>query len=342
MKTTTTLIQVLTCFVYQLFPTEQTFWMDSSILDMMLTEWVFCKTHMGWIYPFFLMGIIVKDKHPHWWVLSRLFCFFEHATSIYHVCIWTILWMTTFSQEWMKKRNEETKLLFLRQFCLFVLWVEELDDYRLSTTDWFFRFGFYFLFIFHVAKHFSRNPKRLRSVLSLFASLVLTPMSFYEIGCQYGVGNVSMHKDSIQNPIQYYYLCYGIADIVLGNLYYPEYFTLLEGWVHHISTMSFAVYCLWVDKSMLFCFGLILETSSILLFASRIFFDCEWILWCKSHYFFSSFFFFRILLPTWMMYYFYPLTMDYVFMVLYSMGTLLNSYWLRKQYILSKNNSRNK
>jgi hypothetical protein len=205
-----------------------------------------------------------------------------------------------------------------------------------NTTDGFLRYCAYLLFVSYGMIRMTKNPKRLRSMLSFITALVLSPLSFYETyrQIQYG-GRVELfHGDTqIHYFMTHFYLAYVVVDILVGVIYYPQYFTFLEGWLHHFGTFLF-VYCTYhhnPDKIMLISMGFIVETSSILLFLSRIFYDVPWIQKIKNNCFYPLFLVFRIIIPTLLILYLYQLC-DVACYFIYGSTTVLYIYWLMKMW----------
>ena len=160
-----------------------------------------------------------------------------------------------------------------------------------NTSDGFLRYCAYFLFLSFVMTRMTQNPKRLRSILSLTTALVLSPLSFLVIYREVWFGESG---EQIQYLMANCYLAYVVVDLLVGMVYYPEYFTFLEGWLHHLGTFLFVHYGYYLNplKRTRVCVQLVVETPSIILFLSRVLYDVPWIQKMKKTFFyliFSSF-----------------------------------------------------
>lgn len=173
------------------------------------------------------------------------------------------------------------------------------------------------------------NPKRLRSVLTLVCSSVLTPLSFYQTIRQFQQPHV-IYKSVMQTHMILFYLAYCLVDTIFANVCCPEYFSLLEGWIHHISTGLGALYYLNHEKQVAVCICFILETSTIVMSLFRIFYDKEWALFLRDNVFRIMFVIFRLVLPNYFMYYFYDLIADSISLSMIGLNTAVNMYWLQK------------
>jgi hypothetical protein len=122
-----------------------------------------------------------------------------------------------------------------------------------------------------------------------------------------------------------------MVDLLVGMLYYSEYFSFLEGWLHHLGTFLFVYYGYYMNpmKRTRVCVQLIVETSSIFLFLPRVFYDVSWIQRMKRIIFYPSFFMFRIVVPIFIVIYLQLLNDVYDFLI-FGTFTLLNFYWLVK------------
>jgi hypothetical protein len=102
---------------------------------------------------------------------------------------------------------------------------------------------------------------------------------------------------------------------------------MLDGWAHHIGTAGFALAFLWKEKEVVFCIGLVVESSSIVLCLSRVLYDVEWVRVLRDRCFGTLFLVSRIVLPTLGMVYFYPQSMDPVCATMHMLGTTLHCHW---------------
>jgi hypothetical protein len=115
---------------------------------------------------------------------------------------------------------------------------------------------------------------RLQSVISFSAAIVLAPIGCYEVYKYFTDYNNYINTYTINYEYRkqtiIFYLTYTFADIVYGNIYYPEYFPLLEGWTHHLCSSLYATHCLY-NNNATSCLAMIVEIPSIILFSSKVF-----------------------------------------------------------------------
>lgn len=144
-----------------------------------------------------------------------------------------------------------------------------------------------------VSKIIPNDTYRYQSIVSLLASSILAPYSLWETYTFFMLGNIS---DSIRKQIHVFYLAYCLADAFHGLLYYPKYFTFLEGYTHHVMTGGYVLYCLYKNQFRPCCLAMVVEVPSVILFSSRVFADNKVVRWCKKKIFPFLFIFFRIIL----------------------------------------------
>lgn len=333
------ILHAMSSLLFHLFPTETNYWLDTSFINLMIMERLYLQNPNLYVYLVYLTSMLVDGIfwEPHWGVIARAIVgiiIMMRSISIYHLCLWVVCLLTFLqSMNFMWKNDVFHTTLTC---CLYHLYLGLLScvevrhyvfNYQHSLLEQFGRYCGYLFFVSIVLVQRTTNPKRLRSVLSFITSIVLTPLSFYQLWRQFQSPD-QLYRDDNQSSILLFYIAYCMVDMVFGYTYYPQYFGVLDGWAHHIGTASFALYFLREKKEILFCIGLVLETSSILLFLSRIFYDVEWVWKLKARYFYTMFLWFRIILPTFFMVYFYPLTTDPACLCMYALSTTLNSYWI--------------
>jgi len=155
------------------------------------------------------------------------------------------------------------------------------------------RYTSYFLFVFNMSLNLTDDPKRLRSVLSLMTAVILTPLSFYEIS-KFILQNGIFFHDNFQLRMLECYMSYCIADTIVARIYYPQYFGVLDGWFHHLSTFLFILYYYDKKSAIVPCIGFMTETSSVILCASRVFYGNTQLKWLKTNIFPTIFLLFRV------------------------------------------------
>lgn len=335
--------QFLASFAFHIFPNQWTRFLDMSMINLMIMERGYLKTQNVWIYYFCLASMLFDPIPPEIMVMARVavVCAQGQTTFVY-MYFWAIV--AVFFIESCKFQEQGDRLWTMLTCVLYHIYLAAISALEVpmyvqeitNTTDGFLRYCAYFLFVSYVMTRITNNPKRLRSILSFMTALVLSPLSFYEIfrQIQYG-GRVGLfHGDTqIHYFMTHFYLAYVVVDILVGMIYYPEYFTFLEGWLHHVGTFSFVYFTYYhnPDKIMLTSIYLIVETSSIILFLSRIFYDVPWIQNIKKIFFYPIFVVFRIIIPTFLIFYLYRLC-DGPSYFIYGSSTLLYIYWLMKMW----------
>ena len=338
------LLQFLASFAFHLFPNKWTRFLDISMINLMIMERGYLKTNNVWIYYFCLTSMLLLDPFPQEvMVMARaaVVCA-QGQTTIVYMYFWAVV--AVFFIESCKFQDIGDRFWTMLSCVLYHIYLGAISGLEVSmyvqeitnTTDGFLRYCAYFLFVSYVMTRITKNPKRLRSFLSFITAVVLSPLSFYEIYRQIQCGGrvALFHGDQqIHYFMTHFYLAYVVVDILVGMFYYPEYFTFLEGWLHHFGTFSF-VYLTYhhnPDKIMFVSIYLVVETSSIILFLSRIFYDVPWIQKIKSICFYPTFLVFRIIIPTVLILYLRHLC-DWTCYFIYGSSTVLYIYWLMKMW----------
>lgn len=193
----------------------------------------------------------------------------------------------------------------------------------------FLGYCYWYIMVAYISIQYTLNPKRLRSILTLASSSILTPLSFYQCLRQFQQPH-EIYKSYMQAQMILFYLAYCVVDTVFVNICAPNYFGLLEGWFHHIFTGIWALYYLDHEIMVAISMGMIIETSTIVMALFRIFYDANWALFLRDYVFYYMFIVFRLILPNYFMYYFYHLFADPLAVFLLGLNTLVNLYWLLK------------
>jgi len=330
-------------FLNHLFPTKTTYFLDIAMINLMVMERFYLITGNVWVYVFFLGTMLFECEVSSLPMIIRVIAsmlLFAHGQfSFFYIYLSVIIAVFYFLS--IKFQQEEDIIMATFTCVLYHLYLGILsmievglyDKSITNTTDGFVRYCSFFIFIAHVMTNLTNNPKRLRSILSFTTALVLSPLSIHQIWKQVEHGRIETFQGDIQ--IQYsmhvFYLAYVCVDTFVGLVYYPEYFTFLEGWTHHICSALIVIYYNFFksENRVLICMNSVIEISSILLFTSKIFYDVEWVQKVKKKLFFNMFLFFRIIVPTMIVVYFYRLV-DAIGYFFYASFTLLNLYWLIK------------
>lgn len=157
-----------------------------------------------------------------------------------------------------------------------------------------------------------------RSVLTMVAACVLSPFSLF----------VGYTGESIMREALVFYIAYCVSDTYHGVLYYPQYFTLLDGWLHHTATGVCMAYFLYNKNYRPGCLAFIVEIPTIFLSASRVWRDSRLVRLCRNVIFPPSFVICRIILLgvfTW--HSFIAGEIPIHFLWIYTLFTFLNLYW---------------
>lgn len=343
------IIHFLASFFYHVFPCKWTLYLDLSMINLMIMERGYFITKSVWVYIFYIISIIAEPFPRQAILMVRVFvivCLEQRHTPTF-IYLWSVfIWILVaffylYSCHLYKQGNALMSTLTCMVYHFLLGVVSALEVYAYSdeitnTTHGFLRYIIYFIFLFYTITHFTKDPKRLNSVMSFTTALVLSPLSIHQIykQIQYGRHDTFQDDAHIQYFMQTLYMAYVASDFAVGWFYYPGYFTFLEGWAHHIGTFSFISYYYFIkpEKLILICMNQIIEVSSILLVASRIFYDVDWIQHIKKKYFFHIFLLCRVILPTLLFIYFYQL-FDFFGCIVYVSMTSLHMYWLFKIYL---------
>lgn len=328
----------LASFCFHLFPSQLTYFLDVSMIDWITMERGYMKSHNLWLYAGYLALMFAENTKTHWGLMVRvvlMIIFTPIHNSVYYICMWLLVLLTFFqSCRYVLKKDAFRTTLTCCLYHLYLGVVSYMETihydwgYTMSRTEKFAKYCAYFLFISCVMTHLTKSPKRLRSILSFMTATILSPLSFLEIYMEISSGH---HNDEIQFFMANFYMAYVVVDVLIGMLYYPEYLTFLEGWLHHFGTFLIVYYGYYINpmKRIRVCILLIVETPSIILFLSRIFYDVLWIKKLKKTIFYPSFFMFRIVAPIFLVLYLQLLSDVYDFLIIGSF-TSLNFYWLVK------------
>jgi hypothetical protein len=337
------LIHFVVSFLNHLFPTKLTYFLDLSAINLMVMEREYLITKNLWVYVFFLLTILIEHEVSSFSIVARVFAFifsFSNGQfSFVYIYLGVLVFVFYFlSIEFQRQDNMgmATFMCVLYHIYLGILSVIEVKLYDKSitnTTDGFVRYLSFFIFIAQFMVRLTENPKRLRSILSLITALVLSPLSIHQIWKQVQHGRIETYQgdEPIHYVISFFYLAYVIVDTLVGVIYYPKYFTFLEGWLHHFCSAFIVIYYNFVkpETRIVMCMNSIVEISSILLFISKIFYDVDCVQRIKKKIFFNVFLFFRIIVPTMIVVYFYRFY-DCFGYCNYALFTFLNLYWLIK------------
>lgn len=332
------LVHFFASFAFHICPNKWTRFFNISMINLMIMERGYLKTKNVWMYYCCLGSMLIDPPIPQEiMVMARaaIVCV-QGQTSFVYLYLWAVA--AFFYLGSCKFQKNEDRLWTMLTCVLYHIFLAATSALEVSmyaeeitnTSDGFLRYCAYLLFISVIMTRVTTEPKRLRSILSLITALVLSPMSLLVIYKEvlFGEG-----YEKIQYFMGHFYLAYIMIDLLVGMVYYPEYFTFLEGWLHHIGTSFIVYYGYYISpiKRKRVCVLLIVETSSIFLFLSRVLYDVPWIQKIKKKIFYPSFLLFRIVVPIYIVLYLNLLCDIYDYLI-FSSFTLLNVYWLIKMW----------
>lgn len=325
-------------FSFHMIPSKETYFADVSMIDLLSMERGYTNSHNILIYLFYMAVLFMESPRTELGLLIRVvwITILTTVKSVYCCCLWILSFLTFLQYSRyavLKKEIFNTSLTC----CLFYIYLglisyieaTEYDlHYHMNWVEKFIRYCSYLMFCFYIAIHLIDNKRQLNCMLTFVTSLILTPLSLYQTWFQLR-SHETLYTDDLQEDMILFYLAFCTMDMFIGFIYYPEYFKWLEGIIHHVVTLLFGSYFLWCNRNIIFCMGLIAETSSIFLNLHRFF----------PHYpifkimFHILFVMFRIVLPFFIMFYLRNLTMKPAIILFFSTGTVVNVYWFVKQQL---------
>jgi len=205
-------------------------------------------------------------------------------------------------------------------------------------TTSFLKYCSWFFYLFNQVTRDKRlDAYQAQSILSLMAASFLAPIGIWE-NIMFYVGGTGI--EWIRQELHLFYLAYVVADTYHGLKYYPQYFPLIEGWIHHVLTGLFVFYQLYNRQLRPISVGMIVELPSIILFSSRVFYPR--LKWIKKHIFPSLFVFCRIIqlgILTWDCYIRNEITIAFV--IFYILFSIINGNWILQMMYVKKENIKN-
>jgi len=169
-----------------------------------------------------------------------------------------------------------------------------------------------------------------QSVVSLMTATILAPLGIWQtMACLTSI--VPRLSESVSREIHIFYLAYCISDVYHGMRYYPQFFPMIEGWLHHVMTGGYVLMCMSQGHYLPCSVSMIVEAPSIILFSSRVFYGHPTIVWLKKKFFLPSFILFRIVFLGIITVWLYRSNEIGVSVVVFSMlFSLLNLHWIAK------------
>lgn len=208
--------------------------------------------------------------------------------------------------------------------------MEEVTNYYPIAVD-VLRFMSWLSYGYHFFVRRLRTTEkfRIQSILSLITSSVLAPFGILEtlsFFFGYDLEKTLGHRRHVHT----FYIAYTVTDTLYGNIYYPDFFPLLEGWCHHGITMIYTLYNLITQQLRPCSVSMIVEVPTIILCASRVWKDNQRVKWMRRRLFPPFFILFRIVLLTLvtMGNYYHNGEGDVFLLVMWVFFTTLNLYWI--------------
>ena len=327
-------------FVFHMYPSRNARIVHLVLFNLFISERGYLKTGNIWVYFLSLCSMLVEFSLDDIMVIVRaIVVCAQGQTTFMYMYLWMVFSVLYFHSRELMLFGDIWFSMMSYVFCQIYMGiiagieVPLYTDNINNTTDGFVRYCAYYFFISILMVRITKNSKRLRSVLSLTTALVLSPLSLHQL---YQQVRYNGRETFYQDPEMHYfmahsYMAYVIVDVLIGMVYYPEYFTFLEGWLHHIGTFLAVYYTYYItpEKRIFLCIYMIIEVSSIILGLSRVFYDVAWIRKLRKNLFYYLFVLFRIILPTLCFLYMYS-HLDTSSFIIHGISTSVNLYWLLK------------
>lgn len=346
------MIHSIASYFYHVCPSKTTYFLDIELINIMVTERIYSITGNIWIYILCVCSVLFEPTRSHLFVVIYLFMFVITYSSytgrymtfynFYSFCSFVLFCFSCFFHSFgYPYYNHASLSTSLYHFCLGVASSIEVGMYQNdvnhtdNTSELFVglvRCLGFFLFAFLLTTKLTQEPRRTRGIFSGITATILSPLSVYVIIQQLLYSrDLPFQNEAVHNFMTYFYLAYVVADTIVGHIFYPQYFPLLEGWLHHIITSTmFCYFYFWShDNIVIICMNCVIEISTIVMCLSRIFYDNPAIVKFKHKTFYHLFLWSRIIMPCFLLVYFFPLynTISKIFTFLI---TSLNLYWIIK------------
>lgn len=348
------LIHWIASWLYHLYDTQACYWGDITLINMVINERmalnnpvyapiVFLGATARNVLcppaPFHHVEIIVQI------IIGTIMCFFTHAHDQFLYL--TVLIMTGFFfglSDWTYRIGERRLSMF---FCLYYhlglglySYLEAMYYYPSERVEWdaltsLLRYSSWFCYVFsQMTRSGKRTTYQTQSIVSLTAASVLAPLGLWETWSFFISG--SGLSPMVRREVFLFYLAYCLADTYHGLRYYPQFFPLIEGWLHHGFTGGYILLSLCQGHYLPGCLAMVVETPSLILFSSRVFHKDLMIRWCKRHLFPLFFVLFRILvLGASVIKLFMIGEIGSSVVIFYLLFSLLNGHWILQ--MLAKN-----
>ena len=286
------LVHWIASILYHLYRTPSTYFGDITFIDILINERITsCFPAIGPIvfgtsiasniiyppYPRHHNNIIVKAI-----VGSALRFFYWKEYNLYFLMINVLSGSFFYISEWARRkelRHLSVLTCIYYHLCLGIESYLEATSFHpglssssaMMMTTSFLKYCSWFFYLFNqVTRDKNMDAYRFQSIISLMAASFLAPIGIWENIMFYMGGNGGV--EWIRRELHLFYLAYVAADTYHGLKYYPQYFPLMEGWIHHVVTGLFVFYMLYHQQLRPISLGMIVEVPSIILFSSRVFY----------------------------------------------------------------------
>lgn len=280
-------------------------------------------------FPLYLLTILTRIRYPHASLLSTKTLVLWIMMIIMNPCALVAMrallisilnvWNITHSDHFDPILFFVIITLLLTLFILDPSLGEEMMIVRiLRYMSW---FALYFTHIMHETGWPSH---RLQSLNSMITAALMSPVGIWE----HVVGAFPLREEA-----HLVFVAYCIMDSILGSLFFPEFFTLIEGWIHHGILGGFLLFnCIRPNHLMPGGMIMIVEIPSLILFASRIDPWNPHIRWARSNIFPSLFLVLRILLPLYDIFNYYlnsatKEALDGLDLIIFTIFLIMNIHW---------------
>lgn len=143
---------------FHLFPSELTYWLDVSTINLLIMERWYNFNSIIWTYPLYLATMFYEFPKSHIGIIVRviIILILSRISSIYYWCLWAICFFTfAQSYQYMLKRNAFKTIITC---CLYHIYLGcicsiEVSYYNRENNiclwEQILRYFFYFVFIFY-------------------------------------------------------------------------------------------------------------------------------------------------------------------------------------------------
>lgn len=350
------LIHWVASFFYHLYYTTPYYYGDITLINMIINERMALNnpTYAPVVFLAAIASNVIFPPSPfhHYEIIARtvvgtVMCFITHPHDQF-LYLMTLIATGLFfwTSDWTYKIGERRVSVL---FCVYyhlglglysyleAMYYYPKEGVESSVLTSLLRYFSWFCYVFsQTTRSGKKTPFQFQSVVSLTAASMLAPCGIWEAWALFtsGTGLSEMMK----REMLIFYVAYCLADIYHGLRYYPQFFPVIEGWLHHGLTGGYVLLSIYQKHYLPCCLSMVVEIPSILLFSSRVFQGQPVIRWCKRHLFPPLFVFFRILLLgliTGKLFWSGEVGLPVVFF--YLLFSILNGHWMLQMFAKKQN-----